>query len=345
MTASGDPPLTYRDAGVDIKAADRLVEGIGPIAARTRRTGVIGSLGGFSGLFELSAERFQSPVLVSSTDGVGTKLILAHQMNSHDSIGIDLVAMCVNDVLTCGAEPLFFLDYLATGALEPVQAEAVISGIAEGCIQAGAALIGGETAEMPGMYHPGEYDLAGFCVGAVEKHRIIDGQSIVPGDLIIGIGSSGLHSNGYSLVRAVLSKSGVSLSDEFAGTTLGQRLLVPTRIYVKAILEVIRSIAVRGIAHITGGGIAGNLVRILPEGCQATLDQSNWPRPDILDWLQSAGNIDDEELLRTFNCGLGMLVIVAQEDGAKCQDILTRCGESNFLVGQIRSGPKDVVIN
>ena len=344
MTSSRKPPLTYLDAGVDIAAGDRLVDRIRPLAASTQRPGSLGKIGGFGGLFELPPGRFRAPVLVSGTDGVGTKLKLAFEMNRHHTIGIDLVAMCVNDVVVCGAEPLFFLDYFATGGLESAQAEAVIAGIAEGCLQAGAALIGGETAEMPGLYRTGEYDLAGFCVGAVEKDQIIDGSAISDGDLVIGIGSSGLHSNGYSLVHAVLERSAADLSDAFGDSTLGETLLTPTRIYVPALLNLIQSVPVHGIAHITGGGIAGNLKRVLPEHCRAELNRANWPQPAIIDWLQQAGDIDDDELLRTFNCGLGMVVVVAPEQASAVLDALNRHGEQSFIVGKIGTGSRGVVI-
>ena len=344
MTSSRKPPLTYLDAGVDIAAGDRLVDRIRPLAASTQRPGSLGKIGGFGGFFELPPGRFRAPVLVSGTDGVGTKLKLAFEMNRHHTIGIDLVAMCVNDVVVCGAEPLFFLDYFATGGLESAQAEAVITGIAEGCLQAGTALIGGETAEMPGLYRAGEYDLAGFCVGAVEKDQIIDGSAISDGDLVIGIGSSGLHSNGYSLVHAVLKRSAADLADAFGDSTLGETLLTPTRIYVPALLNLIQSVPVHGVAHITGGGIAGNLKRVLPEHCRAELNRANWPQPAIIDWLQQAGDIDDEELLRTFNCGLGMVVVVAAEQASAVLDVLNRHGEQSFIVGKVCTGPRGVVI-
>ena len=345
MTSSRKPPLTYLDAGVDIAAGDRLVDRIRPLAASTQRPGSLGKIGGFGGFFELPPGRFRAPVLVSGTDGVGTKLKLAFEMNRHHTIGIDLVAMCVNDVVVCGAEPLFFLDYFATGGLESAQAEAVITGIAEGCLQAGTALIGGETAEMPGLYRAGEYDLAGFCVGAVEKDQIIDGSAISDGDLVIGIGSSGLHSNGYSLVHAVLKRSAADLADAFGDSTLGETLLTPTRIYVPALLNLIQSVPVHGVAHITGGGIAGNLKRVLPEHCKAELNRANWPQPAIIDWLQQAGDIDDEELLRTFNCGLGMVVVVAPEQASAVLDVLNRHGEQSFIVGKVCTGSRGVVID
>ena len=345
MTSSRKPPLTYLDAGVDIAAGDRLVDRIRPLAASTQRPGSLGKIGGFGGFFELPPGRFRAPVLVSGTDGVGTKLKLAFEMNRHHTIGIDLVAMCVNDVVVCGAEPLFFLDYFATGGLESAQAEAVITGIAEGCLQAGAALIGGETAEMPGLYRAGEYDLAGFCVGAVEKDQIIDGSAISDGDLVIGIGSSGLHSNGYSLVHAVLKRSAADLADAFGDSTLGETLLTPTRIYVPALLNLIQSVPVHGVAHITGGGIAGNLKRVLPEHCRAELNRANWPQPAIIDWLQQTGDIDDEELLRTFNCGLGMVVVVAAEQASAVLDVLHDHGEQSFIVGKVCTGSRGVVID
>jgi phosphoribosylformylglycinamidine cyclo-ligase len=289
-------PLSYRDAGVDIDAGDDLVERIKPLVRRTQRPECLGGIGGFGGLFELPTERYEKPVLVSGTDGVGTKLKLAITLDCHDTIGIDLVAMCVNDILVVGAEPLYFLDYFATAALSPLQAESVISGIATGCELAGAALIGGETAEMPGMYQSGDYDLAGFCVGVVEKKDIIDGGDIRAGDQVIGLASTGLHSNGYSLARAIIGRSSVSLDTPIEASTLGQTLLTPTRIYVRSILDLLKACPVKGIAHITGGGLTGNIPRILPEGLECHIDPNAWQRPEIFQWLQSEGQVADDEL-------------------------------------------------
>ncbi|MBT6787637.1 MAG: phosphoribosylformylglycinamidine cyclo-ligase, partial [Acidiferrobacteraceae bacterium] len=304
-----DPPLTYRDAGVDIEAGESLVERIKPLVQKTQRPECLGNIGGFGGLFELPIDRYRRPVLVSGTDGVGTKLKLAVMLDRHDTIGIDLVAMCVNDVLVLGAEPLYFLDYFATGRLSPEHAQSVIAGIASGCEAAGAALIGGETAEMPGMYSPGDYDLAGFCVGVVEKDQIIDGSHIRAGDQILGLASSGLHSNGYSLARAVLERSSATLGQPIGETTLGEALLAPTRIYVRPILALLKAVPIHGIAHITGGGLTGNIPRILPDNCDCRIDATAWPRPEIFQWLQSEGSIDDTEMLRTFNCGIGLVII------------------------------------
>lgn len=308
-----DPPLSYRDAGVDIEAGDALVEAIKPIAGRTRREGVVDELGGFGALFEVP-RRFRQPLLVSGTDGVGTKLKLAFELGRHDTIGVDLVAMCANDVLVQGAEPLFFLDYFATGRLSPAVALEVIKGIGRGCELAGAALIGGETAEMPGMYADGEYDLAGFCVGAVEKDAVIDGSNTRPGDVVVGLASSGPHSNGYSLIRKVIERNNLDLNAGFEGETVGDHLLRPTVIYVKPVLDLLRSVRVRAIAHITGGGIAANVARVLPDDVGIELTRSAWPRPAIFDWIQEHGRIDDGEMLATFNCGLGMALVVEAGD-------------------------------
>ncbi|MEO1846153.1 MAG: phosphoribosylformylglycinamidine cyclo-ligase, partial [Pseudomonadota bacterium] len=298
MSHPNDSPLTYRDAGVDIEAGESLVERIKPLVQKTQRPECLGNIGGFGGLFELPIDRYRRPVLVSGTDGVGTKLKLAVILDRHDTIGIDLVAMCVNDVLVLGAEPLYFLDYFATGRLSPEHAQSVIAGIASGCETAGAALIGGETAEMPGMYSPGDYDLAGFCVGVVEKDQIIDGSHIRAGDQILGLASSGLHSNGYSLARAVLERSSATLDQPIGETTLGEALLAPTRIYVRPILALLKAVPIHGIAHITGGGLSGNIPRILPDNCDCRIDATAWPRPEIFQWLQSEGSIDDTEMLR-----------------------------------------------
>ncbi|MEW5791842.1 MAG: phosphoribosylformylglycinamidine cyclo-ligase [Pseudomonadota bacterium] len=327
--------LSYRDAGVDIDAGNALVERIKPIARRTRRPGVLGGLGGFGGFFELPTERYRQPVLVSGTDGVGTKLLLAHQMDRHDSIGIDLVAMCVNDLLVTGAEPLYFLDYFACGKLDVDVAASVIDGIGRGCEQAGCALIGGETAEMPGMYQPGEYDLAGFAVGVVEKDAIIDGSQVRAGDVVLGLASSGLHSNGYSLARKVLERSGLGLDSPFGDGTLGMTLLTPTRIYAKPLQTLLQSVPVKAMAHITGGGLPENLPRVLPDGLAARIQTKAWPRPAIFDWLQAEGRIDDAEMYRTFNCGIGMALVVAAEQAEPALAVLQSAGETAFRLGEI----------
>ncbi len=327
--------LSYRDAGVDIDAGNELVNVIKPIAARTRRPGVMAGLGGFGAMFELPMDRYKQPVLVSGTDGVGTKLKLAMEVGKHDTIGIDLVAMCVNDLIVQGAEPLFFLDYYATGKLSIDTAAAVVTGIGTGCEQAGCALIGGETAEMPGMYDGEDYDLAGFCVGAVEKAEIIDGSKVKAGDVIIGIASSGPHSNGYSLVRKIIEFSGAKLSDSFGDSTLGETLLEPTRIYIKPLLELIKTVDVHSLAHITGGGLLENLPRVLPEGSQAVIDSKSWQRPAIFDWLQEKGNVEHEEMHRTFNCGIGMTVVVDASDLDKTLQCLKDNGETAWHIGTI----------
>jgi phosphoribosylformylglycinamidine cyclo-ligase len=327
--------LSYRDAGVDIDAGNSLVERIKPHAKRTLRPEVIGGLGGFGALFEVPLDRYRQPVLVSGTDGVGTKLKLAMQMNKHDTIGIDLVAMCVNDLIVGGAEPLFFLDYYATGHLNVDAAADVVKGIADGCELAGCALTGGETAEMPGMYEGDDYDLAGFCVGIVEKSKIIDGSKVAEGDAIIGIASSGPHSNGYSLVRKVVEVSGAGLNDDFHGRPLGEVLLEPTRIYVKPLLALFEQVEVHSLCHITGGGLPENLPRVLPAGCRAVIDSKAWQRPAIFDWLQQQGNIADSEMYRTFNCGIGMVVVVPAEQAEKAIEQLGAAGEQATLIGRI----------
>lgn len=336
-------PLTYRDAGVDIDAGDALVERIKDAAARTRRPGVLAGLGGFGALFELPTG-YDKPVLVSGTDGVGTKLKLAIQYGKHDTIGQDLVAMCANDIAVVGAEPLFFLDYYASGKLDVDTAAEIVGGIAAGCELAGCALVGGETAELPGMYHDGDYDLAGFCVGIVEKARIIDGASVADGDAVLGIASSGLHSNGYSLARKIVDVAGASLADDFDGRPLGEVLLEPTRIYVKALLALAADVDVHALAHITGGGLPGNLPRVLPDGFGAALDTSAWQRPRIFDWLQAEGAVADDEMLRTFNCGIGMCVVVAAADAARAIDLLAQHGERATVIGRIAAGMDGVVI-
>ena len=337
-SSSPAPALSYRDAGVDIDAGNRLVDRIKPHAQRTRRPGVLDGLGGFGALFELPLDRYRQPVLVSGTDGVGTKLKLALELNRHDTIGIDLVAMCVNDVLVTGAEPLFFLDYYATGALDVDVAATVIQGIAEGCAQAGAALVGGETAEMPGMYGAGEYDLAGFCVGVVEKSRIIDGSRVAPGDVLLGLASSGPHSNGYSLIRKILAVSGAQLDQAFAGQSLGDALLAPTRIYVKPVLNLLQQLEVHAIAHITGGGLTENLPRVLPAGSKAIINTVSWQRPAIFQWLQQQGGVAAAEMWRTFNCGVGMVICVAAADAERAQAILREAGETVWPLGRIAAG-------
>jgi phosphoribosylformylglycinamidine cyclo-ligase len=335
--------LTYKDAGVDIDAGNALVERIKPFVASTRRPGVLSGIGGFGGLFEIPAG-FTRPVLVAGTDGVGTKLKLAIETGRHGSVGIDLVAMCANDVLVQGAEPLFFLDYYATGRLDVNSAAAVIEGIAEGCRQAGAALLGGETAELPGFYEGEDYDLAGFCVGIVEYDRIIDGSRVAPGDAIVGIASSGLHSNGYSLARKVLERSGAPLDMPLDGAPLIDRLLAPTRIYVKPLLALLAEVDVHAMAHITGGGLPENLPRVLPEGMAARIELGSWRRPAVFDWLQSEGGIADPELYRTFNCGLGMALVLPAEDADRAIALLNRHGEQAWLAGCIEAGERRVVL-
>jgi len=326
--------LSYRDAGVDIDAGNQLVEKIRSSVASTHRPGVMGSIGGFGGLFEIP-EGYKQPVLVSGTDGVGTKLKLAIELGKHSTIGIDLVAMCVNDILVLGAEPLFFLDYYATGKLDTNIAANVIAGIAEGCRQSGAALIGGETAEMPGMYQAGDYDLAGFCVGVVEKANIIDGSQVTAGDVMIGLASTGPHSNGYSLVRKIIEVSNADLEQDCGDTKLGNALLTPTKIYVKTILEVIKNINLHALAHITGGGLLENIPRILPEGTEAVIGKNSWQLPPVFEWLQQNGNVEDMEMYRTFNCGIGMIIVVAKEDADKTVDAFCALGEPAWQLGHI----------
>jgi phosphoribosylformylglycinamidine cyclo-ligase len=330
--------LNYKSAGVDIEAGNDLVERIKPIAARTRTAGVMAGLGGFGSMFELPLNRYREPVLVSGTDGVGTKLKLASEMNVHDTIGIDLVAMCVNDIIVQGAEPLFFLDYFATGRLDVDTAASVIEGIGKGCEQAGAALVGGETAEMPGMYADGEYDLAGFCVGIVEKSKALDGGKVKVGDKLIGIASSGPHSNGYSLIRKILAVSGAKLDASFEGKTLGETLLAPTRIYVKPLLALLDKIGVHALAHITGGGITENLPRVLLDGVHAEIDLSAWQMPAIFKWLQEQGNVAEADMLTTFNCGIGMIVCVAPEDELTTLEMLKSLGETVYPIGRLIAG-------
>jgi|TARA_B110000037_G_scaffold123033_1_gene140423 phosphoribosylformylglycinamidine cyclo-ligase len=332
--------ISYKDAGVDIEAGDQLVKNIKPFAKMTSRKEVIGGLGGFGSMFEIP-EKFKSPVLVSGTDGVGTKLKLAVELNSHETIGQDLVAMCVNDILVQGAEPLFFLDYFACGSLKVPTATKVIKGIADGCLLAGCSLVGGETAEMPGMYSEGEYDLAGFCVGAVEKNNIIDGSDVSNGDIIIGLASSGAHSNGYSLIRKIIDKTNIDLNQEFDEKTIGEVLMMPTRIYVKSILKLLSLVKVNAMAHITGGGIIENIPRILPKNLKATLDRKTWKIPRIFEWLKENGNLSNLELYRTFNCGIGMAIIINPRDQKQALKILKDCGEKSFLVGVVKNRISD----
>jgi phosphoribosylformylglycinamidine cyclo-ligase len=330
---------TYKQAGVDIEAGDALVERIKPFAARSRRAEVLSGVGGFGGMFALP-KGYREPVLVSGTDGVGTKLKLAFALDVHDTVGIDLVAMSVNDVLTCGAEPLFFLDYFATARLDVDRAAKVISGIAEGCVQAGCTLLGGETAELPGFYAPGEYELAGFCTAVVEKSEIIDGTKIVPGDAVIGIASSGLHSNGYSLARKVVEDASIKYVDRVDGLDrpIGEALLTPTRIYVKDVLALKKAVPLKGLAHITGSGIPGNLPRCLPDGVRAVLSEKAWKRAPIFDVLQRLGDVERAEMFSTFNMGLGMCVVVAQADVAAALALLTSRGAQAWEVGKIVAG-------
>jgi len=327
--------LSYRDAGVDIDAGNALVERIKPLVQSTFRPGVMTGLGGFGALFELPLGRYHEPVLVSSTDGVGTKLKLAMELGRHNSIGIDLVAMCANDIVVAGAEPLFFLDYYATGHLDVEIAAKVIEGIARGCELAGAALTGGETAEMPGMYTGSDYDLAGFCVGIVEKSRIIEPARVQVGDALIGLASSGPHSNGYSLIRKILQVGDADLSQETSGRTLAEALLAPTRIYVKPLLALIEQIPVHALAHITGGGLTENLPRVLPPGLKATIRADSWKRPEIFDWLQQQGKVTAPEMLRTFNCGVGMVVCVPDTAAERTCDLLREQGEDAWPIGHI----------
>ncbi|MRH77829.1 phosphoribosylformylglycinamidine cyclo-ligase [Spiribacter sp. C176] len=336
MSESSQPQgLTYRDAGVDIDAGSALIERIRDDVATTRRPEMLGGLGGFGGLFELPINRYQRPVLVSGTDGVGTKLKLAIETGRHDSVGIDLVAMCVNDVIVTGAEPLFFLDYYATGKLDVEVAASVIRGIAEGCKQAGAGLIGGETAEMPGLYTDGDYDLAGFCVGVVEHAAIINGQSIQPGDQLIGLASSGVHSNGFSLVRRVLAQCENPEAIELDGKPLIDALMQPTRIYVSALLSLIEQVPVRGLCHVTGGGLPENLPRILPDSLEAQIDHASWQWPAVFQWLQKEGQIETAEMQRTFNCGVGMVAIVPSHAVETALACLEAAGETAWVLGQV----------
>ncbi len=340
---SSQTPLSYKDAGVNIDAGNALVERIKGVSRRTARPEVLGGLGGFGALCEIPAG-YSQPVLVSGTDGVGTKLRLAMDLGIHDTIGIDLVAMCVNDLVVAGAEPLFFLDYYATGALNVDTAAAVVTGIGRGCELAGCALVGGETAEMPGMYAGEDYDLAGFCVGVVEKSEIIDGSEVNAGDVLIGIASSGAHSNGYSLIRKIIDVSGADLGAAMGETTLGQALLAPTTIYVKALLSLFSEVKVKALSHITGGGLLENLPRVLPHDCDACIATDSWSWPAVFDWLQREGNVETREMYRTFNCGVGMVVCVAPEQAAAAVASLESQGHRAWCIGEIREGRNEVLL-
>ena len=340
MTSPSNVSLSYRDAGVDMDAGDALVEAIKPFAKRTMREGVMGGIGGFGALFEIS-KKFKEPVLVSGTDGVGTKLKLAFHLNIHDTVGIDLVAMSVNDILVQGAEPLFFLDYFACGKLDVPTATAVIKGIAAGCELAGCALIGGETAEMPSMYPEGEYDLAGFAVGAVEKSKLIDGSKIVPGDVVLGLASSGAHSNGYSLVRKIIEVAKPDLNADFHGRRLADVLMTPTRIYVKPLLALMDALEVKGMVHITGGGLVENVPRVLQKHLTAVLQRDSWAMPPLFSWLQQHGGVADAEMHRVFNCGIGMAVIVSKENAHAAIAQLKAAGETVTRIGEIRARQGD----
>ncbi|VFR16246.1 Phosphoribosylformylglycinamidine cyclo-ligase [plant metagenome] len=342
MTNPDSAPLTYRDAGVDIDAGDALVDRIKPLAAKTMREGVMAGIGGFGALFEVP-KKYREPVLVSGTDGVGTKLKLAFEWNRHDTVGVDLVAMSVNDILVQGAEPLFFLDYFACGKLSVDTAASVVGGIARGCELAGCALIGGETAEMPGMYPDGEYDLAGFAVGAVEKSKIIDGKTIVPGDVVLGLASSGAHSNGYSLLRKIIARAGARPEQDFHGKPLVETVMAPTRIYVKQVLAALAAhgAAIKGLAHITGGGLLDNVPRILQPGLQARLHRDAWQMPELFSWLQREGGVADEEMHRVFNCGIGMVVVVPAAEADAVAQTLRAQGETVSVLGEIVEQGKD----
>jgi phosphoribosylformylglycinamidine cyclo-ligase len=337
-------PVTYRDAGVDIDAGEDLVERIKPGVRRSMRKEVLGGIGGFGALVEVPLDRYKKPVLVSGTDGVGTKLRVAIDTGRHDTVGIDLVAMCVNDVVVQGAEPLFFLDYYATGKLVVDIGARVIAGIVEGCVQAGCALVGGETAEMPGMYHGDDYDLAGFCVGIVDKDAIIDGTQTAAGDVVLGLPSSGPHSNGFSMIRRILKVSGANLEQPLEGVALVDRLMAPTRIYVKPLLSLIREVPVHGLSHITGGGLVDNIPRVVPDGLEVILERKAWRKEPIFEWLQTEGRVADEEMYRVFNCGIGMTVHVAAADADKAIALLRAAGQEALVIGEIKTGTRGVVI-
>jgi|TARA_B110000259_G_scaffold76697_1_gene89930 phosphoribosylformylglycinamidine cyclo-ligase len=333
---SDNTPVTYRDAGVDIEAGDELVNQIKPFAKRTMRPEVMSAIGGFGSMFAMPT-KFKEPVLVSGTDGVGTKLKLAFELNQHDTVGIDLVAMSVNDILVQGAEPLFFLDYFACGKLDVGTAAKVVKGIAAGCEESGCALVGGETAEMPGMYPAGEYDLAGFVVGCVDKANIIDGTTIAEGDVVLGLASSGAHSNGYSLIRKLIEKSGIDMESDFEGRKFKDVVMTPTKLYVKSILALLETLPVKGMAHITGGGITENIPRVLPAGLTAEIDSNSWELPALFKWLKDQGNIADLEMYKTFNCGVGMAIIVSADNAAEAMKVLVAKGETVYQIGQIRA--------
>ena len=333
-----DTNLSYSDAGVDVERGEKFVTNITPLASSTARPGSLGTLGGFGGLFDLKQSGYQDPILVSATDGVGTKLLLAIELNRHETIGIDLVAMCVNDIIVQGAEPLWFLDYFATGNLSLEIGQSILNGIVEGCKLAGASLLGGETAEMPNMYAPGHYDLAGFCVGAVERQSLIDSTGVTAGDTILGLASNGVHSNGYSLVHKILKNTSTALSEKIDGDPIGAILLKPTRIYVKPILDIIKTKNIKGIAHITGGGLTKNVPRILPTNLDANIDLNSWSPEPIFSWLKNNGRIMNSEMLSTFNCGVGLVVIVDKSDSQNISNMLTDLGEKVFKIGEIVSG-------
>jgi phosphoribosylformylglycinamidine cyclo-ligase len=337
-------PVTYREAGVDIDAGEELVERIKPHVKRSMRREVLGGIGGFGALVEVPLDRYRKPVLVSGTDGVGTKLRLAIDTHRHDTVGIDLVAMCVNDVVVQGAEPLFFLDYFATGKLDVGVGERLIAGIVDGCVQAGCALVGGETAEMPGMYHGEDYDLAGFCVGIVEKDAIIDGAATRAGDVVLGLPSSGPHSNGFSLIRKILQVAGADLQTSLDGVSLVDRLMAPTRIYVKPLLQLIAALPVHGLSHITGGGLVENIPRVLPDGLEVVLERRAWRREAVFEWLQRQGQVADAEMYRVFNCGIGMTIHLAPGDADRAVGILRELGQEALIIGEVRAGTRGVVI-
>jgi len=337
-------PVTYREAGVDIDAGEELVERIKPHVKRSMRREVLGGIGGFGALVEVPLDRYRKPVLVSGTDGVGTKLRLAIDTRRHDTVGIDLVAMCVNDVVVQGAEPLFFLDYFATGKLDVGVGERLIAGIVDGCVQAGCALVGGETAEMPGMYHGEDYDLAGFCVGIVEKDAIIDGSATRAGDVVLGLPSSGPHSNGFSLIRKILQVSGAALETSVDGLNLIDRLMAPTRIYVKPLLRLIAELPVHGLSHITGGGLVENIPRVLPDGLEVVLERKAWRREAVFDWLQRQGQVADAEMYRVFNCGIGMTIHLEPGNADRAIGILRELGQEALIIGEVRAGTRGVVI-
>ena len=334
--------LTYSDSGVDIDEANQLIDNIKPIVRQTLNKNVLSNIGGFGALYELDINHYKKPVLVSGTDGVGTKIMLARELSCFDQIGIDLVAMCVNDVITLGAKPLFFLDYFATSKLKSSEATNIIKGIAEGCLQSDIALIGGETAEMPGVYQSGDFDLAGFCVGVVDYEKIIDGQHIKPTNSIIGIESSGPHSNGYSLIRKIIEVNSINLQDKLDDRTLGEAIIQPTTIYAKAINHLQETYNIHGMAHITGGGFKENIVRILPDNINAEIDLNAWQQPEVFNWIQTEGNVDQEEMLRTFNCGIGFVLVVSNSDSKRVINALAETGHNAYLIGEVTTGKKEV---